>query len=49
MTPTEFDTLVRARQSVRGYLPHPVPETVIRQIFETALWAPSNCNVQPSI
>lgn len=47
MTPTDFDTLVRGRHSVRGYLPHPVPETVIRQIFETALWAPSNCNVQP--
>jgi len=47
MTPIDFDTLVRTRHSVRGYLPHPVPDPAIRDIFDTALWAPSNCNVQP--
>lgn len=47
MTPNQFDTLVRARVSVRGYLPKPVADSVITEIFETALWAPSNCNVQP--
>jgi nitroreductase len=38
---------VRGRRSVRGYLPDPVPDTVLQQIFELAQWAPSNCNVQP--
>ncbi|MCB1361779.1 MAG: nitroreductase [Rhodobacter sp.] len=47
MTPQDFDTLVRNRRSVRGFLPRPVPDTVIDAAFESALWAPSNCNVQP--
>jgi nitroreductase len=47
MTPHEFDTLVRSRRSVRGYLPDPVAPEIIEQIVSTALWAPSNCNVQP--
>ncbi|MCB1407778.1 MAG: nitroreductase family protein [Rhodobacteraceae bacterium] len=47
MTPQDFDTLVRARRSVRGYRPDPVPRAIIEQIVATALWAPSNCNVQP--
>jgi len=47
MTPQDFDTLVRARRSVRGYLPDPVAPEVIDAALATALWAPSNCNVQP--
>jgi hypothetical protein len=47
MTPQDFDTLVRARRSVRGYLPDPVDAGVIDAALQTALWAPSNCNVQP--
>ena len=47
MTPDAFATLVRARRSVRGFLPRPVPDADIELAFETALWAPSNCNVQP--
>lgn len=47
MTPQDFDHLVRSRRSVRGYLPDPVPQAVIDQALETALRAPSNCNVQP--
>jgi len=38
---------IRSRRSVRGYLPDPVPDDVLRQVFELAQWAPSNCNVQP--
>ena len=36
---------IRSRRSVRGYLPDPVPDDVLRQVFELAQWAPSNCNV----
>jgi hypothetical protein len=38
---------IRRRRSVRGFLPDPVPGAVIREAFELAQWAPSNCNVQP--
>ncbi|MCA0204518.1 MAG: nitroreductase [Proteobacteria bacterium] len=47
MTPDDFDRLVRTRRSVRGYLPDPVDPRVIEAALQTALWAPSNCNVQP--
>lgn len=47
MSPDDFDTLVRARRSVRGFLPEPVDTAVIDAALATALWAPSNCNVQP--
>ncbi|MDH3387462.1 MAG: nitroreductase [Gammaproteobacteria bacterium] len=42
-----FDELARARRSTRGFLPRPVEQGIIEQIFETAAWAPSNCNTQP--
>lgn len=43
----DFDTVLRARRSVRGYRPEPVPDALIAEIFALAAWAPSNCNVQP--
>ncbi|MFN4099409.1 MAG: nitroreductase [Pararhodobacter sp.] len=49
MIPEAFDTLVRARHSVRGYLDTPVDPALIDAALATALWAPSNCNVQPWI
>lgn len=42
-----FERIVRNRRSVRGFLPDPVPPAVLREIFELAQQAPSNCNVQP--
>jgi len=39
--------VIRARRSVRGFLPDPVPEGTLRAVFELAQLAPSNCNVQP--
>ncbi|WP_166261991.1 nitroreductase [Marinobacter salicampi] len=47
-TPTM--TLVEAiatRRSVRGFLPDPVSDDVLQEIFELARTAPSNCNTQP--
>jgi nitroreductase len=42
-----LDDAIRARRSVRGYLPHQVPEATIREVFALAQWSPSNCNIQP--
>jgi nitroreductase len=41
------DEAIRRRRSVRGFLPDAVPEAVLREVFELAQLAPSNCNVQP--
>jgi nitroreductase len=38
---------IRRRRSVRGFLHDQVPEAIIREAFELAQQAPSNCNVQP--
>jgi len=35
------------RRSVRGFLPKTVPEETMRNVFEQAQQAPSNCNTQP--
>jgi len=45
---TDFDAIVRGRRTVRGFDPaRPVPPEMIREVFELAQHAPSNCNVQP--
>lgn len=42
-----LEAIVRARRSVRGFLAQPVPEPLLKQAFQIAQAAPSNCNVQP--
>ena len=42
-----FETIARARQSVRAFKPDPVPQEVMERIFGAAQRAPSNCNTQP--
>ncbi|PSO13097.1 nitroreductase [Sphingobium sp. AEW4] len=42
-----FDIVVRARRSVRAFLPDPVPPALIARLLDMAQQAPSNCNVQP--
>jgi len=42
-----FESIVRARQSVRAFKSDPVPKDIIERIFGVALRAPSNCNTQP--
>lgn len=42
-----FDQLARSRRSIRGFLPQPVAPEILERIFETAAFAPSNCNTQP--
>ncbi len=43
----EFEELVKARKSIRGYKPDPVPREVIEEIIEVAKGAPSSMNTQP--
>lgn len=50
MTPekvSQFDALVKERRSVRGFLDKPVPDEILKDIFEIARWSPSGTNVQP--
>ena len=42
-----LEAVIRSRRSVRGFRPDPVPEATLREVFELAQRAPSNCNVQP--
>lgn len=47
LDPASFDAVVRARRSIRGFLPDPIPGPLLRSVLATAQQAPSNCNVQP--
>ena len=42
-----FREVVKARRSIRAFTDKPVPQDLVRTIFETAMQAPSNCNTQP--
>ncbi len=43
----QFEKLIKARRSIRGYRRDPVPVAVIDEIIEVAKWAPSSMNTQP--
>jgi len=47
--PTDFPVheLIRERWSPRAFADKPVPQNVLRSIFEAARWAPSSSNEQP--
>lgn len=45
--PTSVTAAIRGRYSVRAFRSDPVPEAVIREIFDIARLAPSNSNTQP--
>ncbi len=42
-----LEEAVKSRRSVRAFLDKSVPPEVLRQVFDVAQWAPSNCNIQP--
>lgn len=42
-----FEQITRSRRSIRGFLPEAVDPSKLEQIFQTAAFAPSNCNTQP--
>lgn len=43
----DFEALVQARKSIRGFKNEPVPRDVIEDIIEVAKRAPSSMNTQP--
>ena len=42
-----FERITRSRRSIRGFLPRAVDPSKLEQVFQTAAYAPSNCNTQP--
>jgi nitroreductase len=42
-----FDTVIRARRSVRAFRPEPVPKHLLVEVLDVARAAPSNFNSQP--
>jgi nitroreductase len=40
-------TAVKKRKSTRAFKPDPVPQKILKEIMELALWAPSWANTQP--
>jgi len=44
MTVTEA---LKARTSIREFLPEPLPEKLVREILDVARWSPSGGNLQP--
>ena len=42
-----FDDVVLGRRSIRGYTAEPVSKSVIKQVIEMAMRAPSSLNTQP--
>lgn len=38
---------IRARRTVRSYLPDPVPSELLRDVIDAARWAPTSGNAQP--
>jgi hypothetical protein len=43
----DFETLVAQRRSTRGYMPDPVPQSLMEEIIDIAKRAPSSMNTQP--
>jgi len=43
----DFSSLNKSRRSIRDFKKDPVPESVLKQILEDALWSPSWCNTHP--
>ena len=40
-------TCIETRQSIRAFLKDPVPEEMLREVVEVAMWSPSYKNTQP--
>jgi nitroreductase len=46
-SPTDFETVVHERRSIRGYKKQPVPRALLEEVIELAKRAPSSMNTQP--
>ena len=47
MTKITIENAIKKRRSVRGFLKKKVSTKIIKEIFQLAQRAPSNCNIQP--
>jgi len=47
LTPIDLQTFLRTRRSIRRFKPDPVPDYVLKEILQTATFAPSAHNRQP--
>jgi nitroreductase len=45
---TDFERLAMSRRAVRNFLPDAVPDDLLKRLLETARWAPSGYNLQPT-
>jgi len=43
----ELEAAIRGRRSIRKFRPDPIPTTILKDLLETARWAPSWGNTQP--
>ena len=43
----QYEEVVMGRRSIRGYLPDPVPKSLIKEVISMAIRAPSSLNTQP--
>lgn len=44
---SNIDQIIRQRHSIRAFLPTPIPNQIIKDILDTARFAPSGSNTQP--
>src|SRR3712207_9058859 len=42
----DVSTAIRTRRTIRRWTDQPVPDEVVKELLECALWAPSACNMQ---
>jgi len=47
LSDTALDQLFRAARTRNAWLPRPVPEPLLRQVYELAKWGPTSANVSP--
>src|SRR5690606_30898737 len=43
-----FEALARSRRATRHFRPDPVPADLLTRLIDTARWAPSGYNLQPT-
>lgn len=39
--------VIKGRRTIRKFKPDPIPDEILDEIFEAAMWAPSHANAQP--
>ena len=44
--PMDVSRAIRGRRTIRRWTDRPVPDEVVKELLECALWAPSACNMQ---